>query len=68
MEFLNSNLFVKKNIYAIYKYVMNEVKEPNKMMRRLPEKHTSLFFGQRRFVNNNRMEIDKTNIRNTSKY
>jgi hypothetical protein len=44
MEFLNEHLRVKRKYYAIYKYVMNDFKEPNKTMQRILDKHKSKFF------------------------
>jgi hypothetical protein len=49
MEFLNEHLRVKKKYHAIYKYIMNDFKEPNKTMQRIIENHKSQFFGMRRF-------------------
>jgi hypothetical protein len=34
MEFLNEHFRVKKKYYAIYKYIMNDFKEPNKKCKR----------------------------------
>jgi hypothetical protein len=45
MEFLNEHLRVNKKYYAIYKYIMNDFKEPNKTMQKILEKHKSQFFG-----------------------
>jgi hypothetical protein len=39
MEFLNEHLRVKKKYYAIYKYIMNDFKEPNKTMQIILDKH-----------------------------
>jgi hypothetical protein len=63
MEFLNEQLKVKKKYYAIYKYIMNDFKEPNKTMQRILDKHRSQFFGMRRFRNDKRNKIDDDNTR-----
>jgi hypothetical protein len=55
MEFLNEHLRFKKKYYAIYKYVMNDFKEPNKTMQRILDKHKSQFFDTRRIRNNKRI-------------
>jgi hypothetical protein len=59
MEFLNEHLRVKKKYYAIYKYVMNDFKEPNKTMQRILDKHKTRFFGTRR-IRNSKRKIDDT--------
>jgi hypothetical protein len=60
MGFLNEHLRVKKKYYEIYKYNMNDFKEPNMTMQRILGKHKSQFFGMRRLRNDKR-EIDNTN-------
>jgi hypothetical protein len=55
MEFLNDHLRVKKKYYVIYKYSINDFKEPNKTMQRILDKHKTQFFGTRRIRNNNRI-------------
>jgi hypothetical protein len=55
MEFLNEHLRVKKKYYAIYKYIMNDFKEPNKTMQRILDKHKSQFIDTRRIRNNKRV-------------
>jgi hypothetical protein len=69
MEFLNEHLRGKKKYYAIYKYVMNDFKEPNKTMQRILDKHKTQFFGTRRIRNNKRINTsgDEDNIRNDPK-
>jgi hypothetical protein len=68
MEFLNGHIRVKKKYYAIYKYVMNDIKEPNKTMERILDKHKTQFFGTRRIRNNKRLNpSDNTDIRNDPK-
>jgi hypothetical protein len=57
MEFLNEHLRVKKKYYAIYKYIMNDFKEPNKTMQRIFDKYKTRFFGTRR-IRNNKRNID----------
>jgi hypothetical protein len=64
MEFLNKHLRVKKKYSAIYKYSMNDVKEPNKTMKNILESHKSQFIGTRRIRNNKR--INTSNIDNTN--
>jgi hypothetical protein len=44
MEFLNEHLRVKKKYYAIYKYIMNDFKEPNKTMQMILDKHKKVNF------------------------
>jgi hypothetical protein len=44
MEFLNEQLRVKKKYYSIYKYTMNDFKEPNKTMQRILDKHKTQFY------------------------
>jgi hypothetical protein len=44
MQFLNEHIRVKKKYYAIYKFVMNDFKEPNHIMKRIIEKHKLDFF------------------------
>jgi hypothetical protein len=48
---------VLKKYYPIYKYVMNEFKEPNKTMQDILNKHRFDFFGSNRFNNLNNKEI-----------
>jgi hypothetical protein len=43
MEFVNDYLRVKKKYYAIYKYIMNDFKEPNKTMKNIIEKSKNEF-------------------------
>jgi hypothetical protein len=50
MEFLKEHIRVKKKYFAIYKYVINHFKDPNKTMKKILEKHKLNFFGTRRFV------------------
>jgi hypothetical protein len=52
MQFLKEHIRVKK-YYAIYKYVMNNFKKPNKTKQYLLDKHRFDFFGSNRFKNNN---------------
>jgi hypothetical protein len=59
MEFLNEHRRVKKKYYAIYKYIMNDFKEPNNTMQRILDKHKTRFFGTRR-IRNNKRNIDNT--------
>jgi hypothetical protein len=68
MEFLTEHLRVKKKYYAIYKYVMNYFKEPNKTRQRILDKHKSQFFDTRK-IRNNKRNIDNKNedIRNYPK-
>jgi hypothetical protein len=51
MKFLNEHLRVKKKYYAIYKYIMNDFKEPNKTMQTILDKNKTRFFGTRRIRN-----------------
>jgi hypothetical protein len=67
MEFLNEHLRVKKKYYAIYKYVMNDFKEPNKTMQRILDKHKTQFFGTRRIRNNKRVNTSDEDIGNDPK-
>ena len=69
MEFLNEHLRVKKKYYAIYKYVMNDFKEPNKTMQRILDKHKTQFFGTRRIRNNKKINVSSSDedIRNDPK-
>jgi hypothetical protein len=60
MEFLNEHLRVKKKYDAIYKYIMNDFKEPNKTMQLRLDKPKTQFFGVRRIRN------DKRKSNNTS--
>jgi hypothetical protein len=55
MEFLNEHLRVKKKYNAIYKYIMNDFKEPNKTMQKILDKHKTQFFGSRKIRNNKRV-------------
>jgi hypothetical protein len=43
MEFLKEHIRVKKKYYAISKYVMNDFKDPNKIMQRILDKHKLYF-------------------------
>jgi hypothetical protein len=60
MEFLNEHLRVKKKYSEIYKYIMNDFKEPNKTMQRKLDKHKAQFFGSRK-IRNNKRNIENTN-------
>jgi hypothetical protein len=64
MEFLNEHLRVKKKYSAIFKYIMNDFREPKKIMQRILEKHKSQFFGMRRFKNNKRITDDDNTLKN----
>jgi hypothetical protein len=67
MEFLNEHLRVKKKYYAIYKYVMNDFKEPNKTMQRILDKHKTQFFGTRRirnWINDNNITCTRNDHKN----
>jgi hypothetical protein len=66
MEFLNEHLRLKKKYYAIYKYVMNDFKEPNKTMQRIFDKHKTQFFGTRR-IRNRINDSNNTDTRNDPK-
>jgi hypothetical protein len=57
IDFLNEHLRVNKKYYAIYKYIMNDFKEPNKAMQKIFEKHKSQFYGMRRFKNDKRNHL-----------
>jgi hypothetical protein len=61
MEFLNEHLRVTKKYYAIYKYVMNDFREPNKTMQQILDKYKTQFFGTRRIRN----RINDRNNRDT---
>jgi hypothetical protein len=61
MEFLNEHLRVKKKYDAIYKYIMNDFKEPYKTMQRILDKLKTRFYSARRIRNNKRINIDNTN-------
>jgi hypothetical protein len=43
MKFVNDHLRIKKKYYTIYKYIMNNFKEPNKTMQRILDKLKSQF-------------------------
>jgi hypothetical protein len=68
MEFLNEHLRVNKKYYAIYKYILNDFKEPIKTMQRILDIYKSQFFGMRRLRNNKRNNTsDKDNHSNDPK-
>jgi hypothetical protein len=65
MQFLKEHIRVKKKYYDIYKYVIYNNKEPNKIMQNILNKHRFDFFGSRRFdinkrnnINNKRFDLD----------
>jgi hypothetical protein len=64
MQFLKEHIRVKK-YYAIYKYVMNDFKRPNKTMQNILDKHRFDFFGSRRF-DMNRNDINNTRNKNNA--